>query len=374
MSARERLAIVQLPISPLGPRARRAAFLSTALAAEWEVVRWPPASSPGALDENHRSSGRSLTQQAAASVLLDRHELTCRRALSRFPTELSAAVLVGPPFSPVALASARLSAARRGVPYVIDVGDPWALTAAKRSGSPFRRRRARRAEHQAWAAAAGAIVTTRGQSDALQALFPGMPVLIRPNGYEPVEAPEPTSRLGSPTLRIVYYGSFYDSFDPAELCLLCERLLASGHWREVSLTQYGRDWNRTLSSLPRGIQARQKSPVTWEEIVRSARDFDVALVVGHADRRQLPSKAIQYLTLPIPRLALCGGPDNALAQYVADKSGFLLASPEDKDLPDRIKAHVERSWTTEQLAAPASESWDAVAPAIAQFVTSYLRA
>jgi glycosyltransferase involved in cell wall biosynthesis len=374
-TSRQPLAVVQLPISPLGPRARRAAELAKALEREWEIIRWPPNTNPiGRSGSSSRAAQgtRALLRSVAGALLLDRHELRCRRALRQFPADVAGAVLVGPPFSPVAVVARALAA--QGAPYVLDIGDPWVLTAPGHKRLAFARLwRPRRAEYRTWAGAEAAIVTTKAQADALHTIFPSLPILVRPNGYETIAMVPAPIRRSSHNLSIVFYGNFYESLDPDELRILCEKLVDSGVWEEISFTQYGRDWNRTLARLPAAIHVQQLPPVPWEDVVLRAGNYDVALVCGAWDGRKLPSKAIPYLTLPIPRLALCGDQDNTLAEYVRDKPGFLLVTPEDEAVGERLKAHLSYGWTAEELAPPRGESWEAVAPMIADFATEHLR-
>jgi hypothetical protein len=101
----------------------------------------------------------------------------------------------------------------------------------------------------------------------------------------------------------------------------------------------------------------------------AAAELDIALVVGNKDARQLPSKAIEYLTLPVPRLALTGGlAADALAEYVDGKPGWLMLRVDDPDAATHIWEHVRQSWTAEELAPPVDESWACVAEELASFV------
>jgi hypothetical protein len=82
---------------------------------------------------------------------------------------------------------------------------------------------------------------------------------------------------------------------------------------------------------------------------------------------------MDYLTLPIPRIALtpAEGADS-ITEYLADKSGWLVLTPDAVDAPERVHAHVARSWSREELAAPASEAWPVVAEEIAHFARAHL--
>ena len=106
-----------------------------------------------------------------------------------------------------------------------------------------------------------------------------------------------------------------------------------------------------------------------------AREHDVAVAIGtqRSHRMRMPSKAVQYLTLPIPRLAItCGAEDDPLAQYLQGKPGWLCCTIDDPRLPELLAAHVSRDWNAAELAPPPGESWPRVAEEVASFVKSVL--
>jgi hypothetical protein len=369
-----RLAVVQRALAPLGPRARRAEYLSEALRLDWAVMRWPrPRASIKVSGGASRAAyvGRGALKRAGAAVFLDRLEPETRRTLKHLP-QADAGLLIGPPFSPVTLAAAEF--AKRGTPYVLDLGDPWALTASSSTAGSMTSRRQRRSEDAAFAAAAGAVLTTQGQADAISDLFPKLPIMVRPNGYEPVETVLGNSRRrGDETLRLVYYGGFYETYSVPALRSLCALLAAAGAWRDISLTVYGRDWTGALAAVPPPFSVIYREPVPWPTAVAGASDFDAALVVGHSDPRKLPSKAVQYLTLPIPRIAACAEAGDSLDAYVANKPGYRVVTPKAANAEELV-IHLRRDWTADELAPPAGESWDEVAPVIARFVTASIAA
>ena len=108
--------------------------------------------------------------------------------------------------------------------------------------------------------------------------------------------------------------------------------------------------------------------VDWARACQIARTFDAAVVVGNADPAKLPSKAIQYLTLPVPRIALTvSGDGGELTAFAAQRPGFVPAgvdSPE--DIPSVI-AHVRRAWSDEELRPSAGDSWAEVGREVVRF-------
>lgn len=356
---------------PLSPRGERTNMLAAELArvADVEMITGAggdvgPAQEP--------SRVRRLVGDLARTVLLDRYELESARVLRRWPATVDAALLIGYPFSPLAWAAQRL--AREGVPYVVDIGDPWVLTAMK---SPFPTPallRARRSERFLWEHAAGGMLTTELQAEPLRKRFPKLPVLVRPNGFAAVgDAPTPKARAHNPgtELRIVHYGNLYAP--RRDLRAFLSAMATSRRWKSIRFTLYGSDWDGTLARVDQGLVVDVRQPRPWQEIIATAGEHDVALVVGNRNPAQLPSKAVQYLTLPIARAALVSDDGrDALQAYVADKPGWLTISEraDPADLARTLAAHVAGSWTSSDLAAPESESWPAVSARILKFVSA----
>jgi hypothetical protein len=83
----------------------------------------------------------------------------------------------------------------------------------------------------------------------------------------------------------------------------------------------------------------------------------------------MPSKAVQYLTLPIPRIAMVNSGDaDALATYVADKPGWAVIDDQNRLASEVIASHLSKPWRQIDLQAPKSESWDAVEHVLGDFV------
>jgi hypothetical protein len=313
---------------------------------------------------------RQLTR-IASPVMLDCWEPEACWVLHRRRRRPDGALLVGFPFSAVYWAARWL--AREGVKYVVDLGDPWALTVPEGGRPMMGGARASRCERFVWRHASAAVLTTGVQAGALQELFPALPIIVRPNGYRPapLPAPRPRSRSGR-TLRLIHYGNLYAP--RLDIVPLISRLARCGRWESVVFTQQGEDWTGALRRLPRNVRVKVGRPRPWDEVVATASEHDLAVVVGNHNPAQLPSKAVQYLTLPIPRLAVVGGkPSDALCSYVRGKPGWLsLAWNAGDDVAGQaVESHVGRDWSAEQLAPPPGESWDAVAAMLVDVVRAH---
>jgi hypothetical protein len=375
---RPRLVVVSyLADAPFSPRGIRTRMLLEALRHDWnlELVAGPATrESYPTRPRAGTSFARKIGRIAHSSALFDKYELWSRHRFRRWLPDAGAALLVGYPFSPLVYASRRLAECE--IPYVVDVGDPWVLTATAPQVRSLGRLRGRAAEHRLWAGAAGAVVTTQAQAQALRALFPKLRILVRPNGFAPADHSRPDVQIRRPThgrgsrLRLAHFGDI--SSVRVGIAPFLERLARTGSWSEIEFHQYGTDWTGALGGLREvTVVVYERRP--WSEIVSIADKYDLAIVVGNRNPAQLPSKAAAYLQLPIPRLALIGDDtDDALAQYVADKPGWILVHADGADGADKIRTHLSREWNAAELAPPASESWDEVTTEIRRFLEAVL--
>lgn len=360
------LAIVALAADqPLSPRGERAHTVAAAARRVTETELIGPTGRAG-----KRRRARQLAH-LAGPLMLDAWEPEAWWMLRRRRARPDAALLVGFPFSGIYWAARWL--VREGVGYVVDIGDPWALTLPPGEGPPMGRLRAAGCEDFVWRFAAAGILTTEAQADALRRRFAQLPLLVRPNGYRPASGGAGTIGLdqSSRILRLVHYGNLYES--RLAVAPLLRHLAESGRWDSIIFTQQGEDWTGALRELPATVRLEVCPPQSWDQVVGAAHRYDLAVVVGNRNPGQLPSKAVQYLTLPIPRLAIVAGQrDDALASYVRDKPGWLSV-PWDASAQvagDAVAGHVGRTWSPQTLAPPGQESWQAVAETLVEFTLS----
>jgi len=366
-----RLAVVSLHAHrPLAPRGERTRRLVERLEEEWEVevIAPPPSvSTGGASGSGGSNRARRLAAAAVDRLLLDKWEPWSAQRLWRWRPRADAALLIGHPVSPLVYAGRRLAAA--GIPYVIDEGDPWVIANPSPYSKGLSLWRGRRAERRLWAAAAGGVLTTPQQAGRLTDLFPALPTLVRPNGYDPPPGPppEPDRRTDAAELRIAHFGML--SSYRLDVRPLLRRLGESGRWARVVFAQFGDDFAAMLADPPPGVEVELQPAYPWEQVVQRAAECDLAVVIGNLNPDQLPSKAVQYSTLPVPRLAVTGlSTDDALAAYVSDKPGWLAVAPEDPDTVRAIEQHVSRRWSEAELRPLPGEAWPAVADSVAGFV------
>jgi hypothetical protein len=371
-SSRGRLAVVSgLAHNSMAPRGQRTQNLVEELGKRWDVelVALPPETF-GRRDApvSRQPPVRRMLGSAMRWVALDRWEPWAARRLRRWHPDVDAALLVGYPWSPVTRAARKL--ARHGIPYVVDAGDPWVVTEPARLPRSVSVWRARHAELPIWRNAAGAVVTTQQQGDRLKQMFPHLQVLARPNGYVPTPVPAggpQAPRRDPDSLTLAHFGTL--SPIRVDVAPLLAALQRTGRWRTITFVQFGDDYAGKLQSVPKGVRVERHTSQPWPEIVARAGDFDAAVVMGNERGYLLPSKAVQYLTLPIPRIAVTNGePDDALAFYAEAHAGWMVAPDGDADVGQRLWEHLQRGWSAEELAAPEAESWPNVAVQVAAFI------
>jgi hypothetical protein len=357
---------------PWGPRGLRTRAILDALARDWHVTL--VAGPQGDFARATHPAGRATDfarYKLHEAVGIDLHESWSKRLVRHWPNRPDVVLVIGYPFSPAVEAAGTFGA--EGVPIVVDMSDPWVLTAAHPAMGRIGLWRARRAERRLWTVAAGAILTTHRQERALSSLFPHLRTLVRPNGYQRVENEQAatTLRAQGGELRIGHFGNLY--YPRVALAPFLALLAESGLWESITFEQFGNDWNRTLDAVPARVRVRAHAPAPWDRVLELSRELDVALVVGNVDPAQMPSKVVEYLTLPIPRLALVTPPgDDAITDYIADKPGWLAVRADDPDAARAVHAHLERRWTTRDLAPPPGESWPEVGREIMDFLPRFL--
>jgi hypothetical protein len=358
---------------PISPRIQRTAHLTAALEREFEFgVARVPEHLARAADPSCKPPPRGLARKALSPLVLDHLEIPARMVMRGWRPSGRGALLIGWPYSPIYIAALHLVAA--GIPYVVDVGDPWVLTEPAPPGWPRRLSvlRAKAAETFLWRHAAAGVVTTEMQARGLQAHFPDLELLVRPNGY--LASDEPGARGASPDagsddgeLRLVHFGSINSRRVPIGEWL--SALPGAAGIRRVRFANYGSvNHPELLRAEDPAVAIEAHDAVNWARACEIARTFDAAVVVGNADPAKLPSKAIQYLTLPVPRIALTAiGNGGELAAFAAQRPGFVQAGLDSPEDVPRVIAHVRRAWSEEELRPSAGDSWDEVGREVVRF-------
>jgi hypothetical protein len=147
------------------------------------------------------------------------------------------------------------------------------------------------------------------------------------------------------------------------------QLQHSGRWRSIVFAQFGEDYESSLERVPDGIEVERHPARPWAEVIERAPEYDAAVVVGNPLSELLPSKAVQYLTLPIPRIALTNSdPGDALREFAAGRPGWLVVADDGSDAATPVWEHLRRNWSAQDLQPPVAEAWPEVAREIGDFI------
>jgi hypothetical protein len=380
MSAdRQAIVVSFAPGDSFSPRVQRTERLVSALERDFDFqVERVPSPPPHTVTPLGTTLPRRVVRRVLRPLVLDRFEIPARLRLRHWKPSAEGALLVAWPFSPIHIAATHLVSA--GIPYVVDAGDPWVLTEPFPASwsRPLPRRRAKSAEAFLWHHAAAGVVTTERQARSLKALFPDLDLLVRANGYTPTaegqgpanaapEAGDRRAQRAEGELRLVQFGSVNPRKLPIGAWLSKLRRVAG--LERVRFANYG-SVNRPdlLATEDPAVVIEAHEPVEWGRACEIARGFDAAVVVANINPDELPSKSIQYLTLPIPRVAVTAASDRGeLGAFAEERPGFIgVRADSEEDVP-RLLSHLRHAWSHDELSPPAGDAWGAVARQVVQF-------
>ena len=267
-------------LSPESPRAVRTAAIGQVLERICEVEY---AGVPRTRQHDERRPKRfsARLKRLHPWLVTDRYELLAHRRFRAWSPEAEAAILIGYPFSPLAAAARILR--KREIPYIVDVGDPWAVA----NPMPVLRGpalvRARVSERHLMGGSAGVVLTTTGQANQLAASFPGLPRLVQANGLTVPDPPMPFSDPRPPlggTLRLAHFGQVHSA--RISIAPHLEKLTDSGRFSGVELHLYGATDTRFMRYESRQIRVIW-TPLRslWERAIGEVQAYDAAFVVGN---------------------------------------------------------------------------------------------
>lgn len=292
-----------------------------------------------------------------------------------------ALVTVSHPFS-AHLVGALVHGRMGGVPWVADVGDPFAFLA----DTPVNNHALygalnRAAEGAVLRRCTAAAVTVEGARAAYARHFPAsaaklrvIPPLLAPARLDPAPA-----FPADGALRLVFSGNLYARVRTPDFALrLADALRERMAGRRVELHFYGNVRQCAASFAPYGAELGRTlflhGVVDRADALRALRDADVLVNLGNRTAYQLPSKTVEYVASGRPVLNLVpGGGDTSAAFFqgypaaltVAEEPGGPAAATVERvaawiagaaPLPAR---EVER-WTAAHLPAAVAAAYEAL--------------
>jgi hypothetical protein len=246
-----------------------------------------------------------------------------------------AVVSCGPPHG-VHEAGRRIAAAA-GLPFVMDMRDPWSLQQRLVDGvaSPLWYRMAERSERRAVARSALVVCNTGPAAEAMRAAHPGARVIAVMNGMDEVEVPVPPL-----TDRFVlgYAGSVYLDRDPAplfraaasvveELGLSPERFGIEfiGH----NSTYDGRSLEEIAAAEGVGAHFRLGHSRPHREAMEFLAGCAMLVSLPQDSTLAIPSKVFEYLQFPAWVLAMTDRPSATAS--VLEGTGADIVAPHDTE-------------------------------------------
>lgn len=241
----------------------------------------------------------------------------------------------GPPHL-VHEAGRRLAAAF-GVPFVMDMRDPWSLQTLlhEERASPLWHYLAHRGEARCVRDASLVVMNTPNAARAMQQAWPRARIISVLNGWDK----EPLPRLPwPPEFRIVYAGSIYLDRTPRPLFRAVARVS-----RELGLgpekiqirlignvEAFGRE-SVTAIAAQEGVPEylRVIPPLSRREVLEEYAQAAVLVSLPQDSNYAIPSKLFEYMCHPCWIVAQ-SAEDSAVGQLLK-KSGAFLTSPEDSD-------------------------------------------
>jgi glycosyltransferase involved in cell wall biosynthesis len=251
-----------------------------------------------------------------------------RDAIREFSPDV--VVSSGPPHS--AHLAVRLALGRSGIPWFMDLRDPWAQ---QEHFTRLERSTFRWLEAGTVRRASGLIVTTPQLREVLAADYPATPVHWVPNGVDLDLFPAP-DRPPFPGLGVIHLGSVYSGRDPGPLLEAFGRFLRD--CPDAGESGSAVRFVGTVESRHRGTIDRAAASglgdrielvphVPRDEALSLLQRSALSVVLAQQQREMVPAKLYESVALGLPTLVIA---EKGSASFeAAERVGALRAEPDD---------------------------------------------
>lgn len=278
-----------------------------------------------------------------------------------------AMITVSHPFTPHLVGAALR---RRQLPWIADVGDPFAFL----QGEPLNNRRLYSrlnyaAEERVLASATAITVTTESTRRSYAQHFPrlaGKLCVVPPLLSLPApDAAQPRFFPLDDRLRIVFTGTLYRGLRSPEVVLrLFERLLMTRVGPRLELHFLGDingcdDYFERYAHL-QGIRIFCHGKLPRADAARAMQEAAVLVNLGNGSREQLPSKVVEYVSTGRPVLNVAAAEEDSSTEFFRNYSGAFLLSREAAANGTRLEELVD--FIENARAAPLEEVRDLTRP------------
>jgi hypothetical protein len=256
-------------------------------------------------------------------------------------------VSTGPPHSVHLAADAALRGT--GIPWVVDLRDPWATPLHRHSPRGWSLAMLRRLEARVFSRASLLITTTLELRDELRARFPGVLLAWLPNGVDTRELPPRPAELGA-GLSLCHLGTVYFQRDPTPVVQAFARFLAANPaaasqgstLRFVGSVEpaFRRSLERTAAELGIGAHVEVKGAMPREKALDIMARSGMALVLAQGQGPMVPAKLYEAVGMGMPTLVIA-----ELDSATAREANRLSAAAHEPEDISGMAATMEAVWT-----------------------------
>lgn len=235
---------------------------------------------------------------------------------------------------------------RFGLPWVVDLRDPWARLGRKWPG--MRGRWESRWEPAVYRAADVIVANTPRGRDALGAAFPDYAhkVVAVTNGFDAEAFARPAPPRPGRAVRLVHAGDLYFGRDPRPLLSAIDRCTqrVGGNGCELTLALVGQTHGQEQAYAAAGgkrVRTEIVGQVSYRESLAQMASADILILLDSPERTMgVPAKLYEYIGSGRPILAIAN-PRGETAETLR-RSGALhrVASPDDAEAIDQALAEL----------------------------------
>ena len=244
---------------------------------------------------------------------------------------------------------------RTGIPFAVDLWDPWAEDVYGMYPTAFHRWLTRKAESRIVRRARLIVVVNGAMQEALAARYPGRPIVAIPFGYNPDEMPGPAP--SSESLHIAYMGSLFGEHKRPEG--LFRELLSLPTSLMLEFSFVGNK-SRKAKELIRALSARfptlELDYLPHAEAMKLASSAHAMLVlITRGPGYRLISTGKVFEVLGIGRAILGAVPKDTWIWNFLSEHNAYLADPDEPGAIAGAIARMAHDWQGNRLRLPDPE-------------------
>jgi glycosyltransferase involved in cell wall biosynthesis len=243
-------------------------------------------------------------------------------------------VSTGPPHS--AHLAAGLGIGRSGVPWVVDLRDPWATPPGLWGDNPWTIALARRLEAAVFRRAATVLTTTSELRAALEHAFPHAAITCLPNGVDLRGLPTHDAPTG-PGFTVTHLGTVYFNRDPRPVVRAFGRFLADhtavadgARLRFVGFVapEFRGSLDDEVRALGLTGHVELAGALPRDQALEVLANSSMALVLAQGQHHMVPGKLYEAVGIGLPVMVVTE-PDSATAREGL-RLGAAVHAPEDE--------------------------------------------